>query len=160
VAAWVLLAGAAAARAQAIEPALERDIVRLMDVTGAMKVGEQLGLIVTQQMIGTMRQARPDIPPRALEIAQSVVQSTLGDATRSPGGLMSRMVRIYARHFTHDDVKGLLAFYDTPLGRKTIAVLPQIAQEGADAGSVWATEMVPKIEAEVQRRMKAEGLVK
>src|SRR5215468_212237 len=38
---------------------------------------------------------------------------------------------IYMKHFTHDEVRGLLAFYSTDLGKKLIVSTPLMVQEGA-----------------------------
>ena len=36
---------------------------------------------------------------------------------------------IYARHFTVAELRELIAFYKTPIGQKTISVLPQVTAE-------------------------------
>lgn len=41
---------------------------------------------------------------------------------------------IYRKNFTLEEVLQLEAFYATPLGRKTISILPEITQEGAREG--------------------------
>ena len=39
---------------------------------------------------------------------------------------MNLLVPIYDKHWTDEDVKGLILFYETPLGQKMITVLPQV----------------------------------
>lgn len=41
---------------------------------------------------------------------------------------------IYRKNFTLEEVLQLEAFYATPLGKKTISILPEITQEGAREG--------------------------
>ncbi|NRB08638.1 MAG: DUF2059 domain-containing protein [Richelia sp.] len=36
---------------------------------------------------------------------------------------------LYSKDFTNEEIKGLIAFYETPLGRKTISVMPKLLQE-------------------------------
>jgi len=38
---------------------------------------------------------------------------------------------------TDEDVKGLIAFYGTPLGQKTINILPKVMGEAQDVGRKW-----------------------
>lgn len=40
-----------------------------------------------------------------------------------------QLVGIYDKHFTEDDIKGLLQFYGSPLGQKVAAEMPKIGRE-------------------------------
>jgi hypothetical protein len=151
---------ATAAKAQAVDPAFERDIIRLMDTTGAPRLGEQIAAIISTQMFQNLRQARPDIPPRALDIADEVVRTTFARMFSPEGGALERLVSVYARHFTHDDIRALIAFHETPVGRKVVSVMPQVTQESAQIGQEWAATVVPELQAEIRRRLAAEGLIK
>ena len=89
-----------------------------------------------------------------------VVQSTAARHVNGPNGLMARLVPVYAKYFTHDEVRALLAFYESEIGKKTLAVIPLALQEGAKTGQIWANELGPEIRAELEKRFKAEGLLK
>ena len=97
---------------------------------------------------------RPDL--RTMEIAIEVTQKMFTD--RYPA-LMPKLVAAYARILTPDEVKQMLAFYETPLGKRMIEVTPALSQAGAQAGSEWGQSMIPDLQAEMQRRFKAEGLI-
>lgn len=43
--------------------------------------------------------------------------------------LMEMAVPIYAKYFSVEDIEGLTKFYQTPLGKKTLSVLPQTVIE-------------------------------
>jgi hypothetical protein len=70
------------------------------------------------------------------------------------------MVPVYAKHFTHDEIRALLTFYGSDLGRKTVAVMPMALQEGARIGQAWANELAPEIRTELEKRFRAEGFLK
>ena len=144
------------ALAQAIDPAFERDIARLLEVTGAQKISEQMAQNFIKQFGEGMRLGNPDIPPRFVEIMTDVVRTTF---QKEFGTLMQRMAGVYATLLTPDDVRQMLAFYDTPLGRRMIELTPRLAEAGSQAGSEWGRELVPGLVAELQRRMKAEGFI-
>ena len=157
----VMLAGATLAlpsvvHAQAIDPAFEQDIKKMLEVTGAQKLGEQTMAAVMQQMSQSMRQANPNIPPRMLEIASEVAR---GLFTKEFPSLAPRLVATYAKVLTHDEVKQLLAFYETPLGKRMIEVMPALQQASAQAGGEWAQQLVPQLQAELLARFKQEGFV-
>jgi hypothetical protein len=66
--------------------------------------------------------------------------------------------RIYASHFTEAELKGLLAFYQSPLGRKSIAEEPKITDESMANAGHWgddlSVEIIDKMRAEMKKRGK------
>lgn len=146
----------AAAAQSSIDPAFEKDIVRLMEVTGAQRLGEQMAASVVSAMGEGMRQNNPRIPARAIEILTEVTRDMV---SKEFGTLMPRMVEAYSRLLTHGEVKQLLDFYATPLGRRLIEVTPLLQQAGSLVGREWAQGLQPKLKDELVRRLKAEGFV-
>ena len=72
---------------------------------------------------------------------------------------MDEVVPIHARHFTHADVRGMIDFYETPLGKKTIEAMPSLMQESMQASHRWAQEVMPGLREKVTARLKAEGVI-
>jgi hypothetical protein len=145
-----------AAAAQPVNPEFEKDILKLLEVTGAQRLGEQLTNNFMQQFGQAIRASNPNIPPRALEVANEVARSFF---TERYSELVPRMVQAYAKVLTPDDVKQMLAFYETPLGRRLIQVTPALSQAGAQAGQEWGQSMLPELQQALQKRFKAEGLI-
>ena len=52
------------------------------------------------------------------------------------------MVPVYHNNFTHEEIKGLLQFYATPLGKKVIQTLPAVVQQSMAAGQNWSESMM------------------
>jgi hypothetical protein len=48
--------------------------------------------------------------------------------------LMNSIIRIYREKFTVEEVKTITAFYETPVGKKTISVLPEVMQQCSKEG--------------------------
>ena len=48
--------------------------------------------------------------------------------------LIPTYVEIYDKYFTNEEINGLIQFYESPVGKKAIAVLPAITQEGMKRG--------------------------
>jgi hypothetical protein len=74
-------------------------------------------------------------------------------------------VPIYDKYFSHEEIKGLIRFYETPLGQKTISVLPQLTTElmtqgrrlGEDAGRQSMLEVLaehPELEKQMEDAQK------
>jgi hypothetical protein len=146
----------AAAATPPIAPAFEQDIKRLLDVTNAQRLSEQMSNAFMTQFSQALKASNPNIPPRAMEIATEVARSFF---TQRYPALIPKMVVAYAKVLTPEDVRQLLAFYETPLGKRLIEITPALAQAGAAAGQQWGQEMIPELTAEMQRRFKAEGLI-
>jgi len=155
----VAAAGAFPSGAQELDPSFRADILKLMEVTGAAKLGEQMASLITSSFLEGLENANPDVSARALDIAQEVIEAEISGAFDGPDGLVAKMIPVYAKYFDHQEVRGLLAFYETELGRKTIAVMPALMQEGARVGQAWGAEMAPRVEKRFHERMKAEGLI-
>jgi hypothetical protein len=139
-----------------VSPEFEKDIVKLLEITGAQKLGEQLTDTFMQQFSQAIRASNPNIPPRALEVANEVARTFFTE--RYPQ-LMPKMVQAYAKVLTPDDVKQMLAFYESPLGRRLIQVTPALSKAGAQAGQEWGQAMLPDLQQALQARFKAEGLI-
>jgi hypothetical protein len=63
------------------------------------------------------------------------------------------MVPIYKKYYTHDEIKDLIKFYKTPIGQKTISVMPSVTQDAMAAGQTWGQEIAMK----VLEKMKEKG---
>jgi hypothetical protein len=57
---------------------------------------------------------------------------------------MSINIDLYNRYFTNEEIKGLIQFYESPVGKKAIQVLPEITQEGMKRGMELGNTVPPK----------------
>jgi hypothetical protein len=151
-----LLTPGATAIAQTPDPTFDSDILKLLDYTGAANLTAQLTTLMTRAI---MQQSKAPQGPAAT-IVSEVVQAVVAKHVSGPSGLTARMVPVYAKYFTHDEVRALLAFYASDIGKKTVAVMPMALQEGAQIGQAWANELGPEIKTELEKRFRAEGLLK
>ena len=151
-----LLAPGTTAIAQTPDPTLNSDILKLLEYTGAASLSSQLATLMTRAIIQQSKMPQAT----AGAIVSEVVQSTVAGHVNGPDGLVARLVPVYAKYFTHDEIRELLAFYASTIGKKTIAVMPMALQEGAQVGQAWANELAPEIKTELEKRFRAEGFIK
>src|SRR5262249_54408515 len=116
----IVMAMVRPAAAQNIDPALKADITRLIDLLNATQNLEELSGVVADAMLTSMRSAHPDAPPRVLAVVNEIVKKKFSDALGGRDGLLSRVVPIYAKYYTREDIQGLIAFYQSDVGRKAI----------------------------------------
>jgi hypothetical protein len=96
-------------------------IKELMKITGAMKLGKQMaGNISEIQKNGPANQLPAEFYDRLLKEFES---------EQTNKWIINGVVRIYRQKFTLEEVKTITAFYQTPTGKKAVALLPIITQE-------------------------------
>lgn len=111
-----------------------KDIRRLLSITNSEKLGVQIMDAMIDQLEGL---APSDFWDEFQKEAD-------------PQGLIDLIVPIYDKHLSHEDIKGLIAFYEGPLGQKFTQIMPQIADESMAVGQKWGMELGMKIEDKLQ----------
>ena len=149
-----LTAGALAAEDNGIDPELRADIKRLIEVTKATEMGRRMGDMMARRIVQMTGVYRPEAIARCRVLAAEMVKELLDDDK-----LMDEVIPIYARHFTHADVRGTIDFYETPLGQKTIEATPSLMQESMQASQRWSQEVMPGLQEKVTARLEAEGAI-
>jgi len=152
----VILSICSASFADELTPAKRGDIEKLLKITGAMKIAGMFSSAFSSQMYEMLRQTRNDIPERAIKV---ITEETNLVINENLGSLLDPMVDIYAKNLTHNDILGLIEFYETPLGKKAIEVLPAMTQQGMKAGRDWGQGLAPKLIERVEERLKREKLL-
>jgi TPR repeat protein len=131
------------------------DIKQLLEVTGFERQSAQVMTIILTQLVDEAKKSQPNMPAGALEVMKQVIESEFAAATKGP--LMEQTVAAYARYFTPDEVRGLLAFYNSELGKRTVAVMPAMTQELAASGQRWVEAELPRIRAGIAFRLRKEA---
>jgi hypothetical protein len=140
--------------AEEISKEFRTDIVKLLKITGAEGLGLQMGVAVANQVIDSLVKKNPNIPSKAVEAIKDEISKVFAEEMPK---LMAEIVPIYAKHFTQDEVKGLIVFYSTPLGKKTIETMPALMNECMQAGQAWGKAMAPGLGPRLESRLKREG---
>jgi hypothetical protein len=124
---------ASAAVAPAIDPVKEADIRRLLEVAGTKS-------LMTEVMNNMAKNLRPvlvnSLPPgdyRA-KLIDLFLEKFMARANDEFPKLAEGAIPIYDKYLSDEDIKGLIQYYQTPLGRKTLSVLPMIFAEMQSQG--------------------------
>ena len=115
----------------------EQQVRRLMDAIG---LGKSLSQMNTQVAI-SMKQSLPCV-------SANYWQGYIDD--NSSKDFVGRLVPIYQKHFTADEVDGMVKFYSSPLGQKVLTEMPLALAEANQAGQQWShdhtQQMIAKLE--------------
>src|SRR5258708_36070578 len=110
----------------AIDPAKEADIRSLLELVRAR-----------DQVLYSMTRAAEQYREKLLETVQNNQQGqTFVNAVISNyqkkfdvDAVTERLISVYDKHYSDDEIKGLLQFYGSPLGQKVAAESPKIGRE-------------------------------
>lgn len=119
------------------------DLRRLLEVTGTAKIGEQ----IWSQMFQTIRRSAPKVP----EAEWALINQEFS-AEFASGKFSEMIITIYEPHFTQEEVRELIAFYESPIGKKVISVMPQIVQEALAAGQDRGKEILRRVHEKLRQK--------
>jgi uncharacterized protein len=114
-----------------VDAAKEADIRRLMEVTGAKDLGEQVMNAGIAQFRVSVTESQPD-NPRAKQFADAF--AVRFEKHFDPRSLTETVIPIYDKHLSTEDLKELLGYYQSPFGQRMLKVLPEVARESQVAG--------------------------
>src|SRR5215472_7710054 len=131
------------AAGQTPDDSVRSDIEKLMQWTGSAQLATQMVSTLIAQIVDGMKTSQPNIPDRAVAIAREVLDTELTKAFSGPQSMMPQIAAAYARHFTQEDIRAMVAFYESPIGRKMFQTMPVIVQESMAIGQRWAQTEMP-----------------
>lgn len=120
-----------------------KHIQQFMEITGSGKLGMQVLTNVTA--------AYKNIYPDAgSEFWDEFIKEV------NPQTLVDMVIPVYEKNFSDEDIVQLIAFYQTPLGKKVVEKMPFIMQESMQIGAAWGKQITEK----VMEKLKQKGYIK
>ncbi len=108
------------------------DIRRLLELTGTRDMVDAM----KSSMMEQFRRNAPGVPNQMLTEMMGELKSE---------DLVESMIPVYSKHFTGPDIKHLIAFYQSPFGKKVLREMPQIIEESNDVGVRWGEGVVQRV---------------
>lgn len=152
-----LLAFPLATLADESDQRFEQLVDEYLEVTGALKIGEQLSAVIVGQFTQAMKANGANLPDRALELLEIEVNKSVSDEMAS-GSFNEMMYPIYSRYLDESDIQAALDFYSTKEGKKIAQAMPLMAADGMAAGQEWGARLAPKVAQDVLKRLEEEGI--
>jgi uncharacterized protein len=121
----------------AIDPAKEADIRALLEITGSARLGEEMQKAFLEQVRASFGETLPQ-NDRAKRFLDDYIEHF--QRKFNPQALTELTIPIYDKHISADDLRGLLDFYRSPLGERTLKALPLVLQESRERGAALEQE--------------------
>jgi hypothetical protein len=153
-AAALILAGfigtAGAQQPVAAQVQVAREIVV---ASGASRSFDPIVPGILQQAVALYVQQNPDLQKQLLEAAQAIKP----EFDKRLPELVDIIARIYASRFTEAELKEILAFYRSPIGKKYVATQPGVLEESFRLAQAWGNKLSEEIIARMRAEMKRRG---
>jgi hypothetical protein len=111
---------------------------QLTEMIGVNHTSQQLIGVMRAQIIQMVIRNSGKSPEDSSKIVDEVM---MPDFTSQEKELTNAIVEVWASNFTVEELKGLIDFYSTPLGKRLIAALPSVTQQGMQAGQAWGRQI-------------------
>ena len=96
-------------------------IIKLIELTGSVEAAKQTAI----QIFNDCEEEIPD------EFKRIYLQNL------NFNELMIQMIPLYKKYYTHSEIIQLNAFYQSPIGKKSIQIMPILLQEGMIIVKKW-----------------------
>jgi len=133
----------------------QKDIEKLLEMTNATALAKQLAMNLSENVKAGLTANRPDIPSEVLNELPSIINEVFDENTEL---LRSMYIPLYNKHFTANEIKEMIVFYSSPLGQKTIRIMPALFQDGLRLGQVWSASIEPQVERRIKEMLSKKGI--
>ena len=144
---------APAAAAPASSPTALLLAKELIDLKGAAAAYDPLVNGVIQYHRNFFMQTNPNLGKDLDAVAQKLAL----DLAPRKAEMQQELTRIYAAHFTEQELKDALAFFKTPLGKKLISEEPKALEASMKAADDWSRRFAVEVDAKFRAEMQKRG---
>ena len=153
----------ARAEVKPIDPLKTEDIKKLLDLIRLEEVVMLTAENTLERFFPILKEATAQnnqiVSEAVFAILKSTTLSLVKRQISAKGGLMDRVVPLYDKRYTRDEIQALIQFHETPLGKKESAFRPQIAKEGMVVAEEWVNLLRPLLVQALAGRLEKEGYV-
>jgi len=124
-----------------------KDIKELLKVTGSADMGTQ----IAYQIVMSLKQQYP-------EVTDAQWKEYIGKMNTSE--LSEKVLPVYDKYFTNSEIKDIVKFYNSEIGKKMIKTMPMMMQESMAVGQEWgdskAEALIKELSALKEAKEKAD----
>jgi len=128
---------------------------RLMELTRAVEVAQQMIPAMMKNISPLLKQALPELPDQT---HQFMLDQYSAEFTAAVPAFMQKTAQLYKKYFTEQEISELLDFYETPTGRKFGRSMPAFTKDAQALGVIWGQQVGPAIGQKVMQRVRDKGL--
>lgn len=112
---------------------------------------------ITHILFNALRQRYPNASPETLDVISEEVKAVLKKEMGEGSPYAERLIELHQQYFTEEDIRRLILFHRTPLGRKLTNVMPGLLVEAASMGERMGEGVMLLIVDRANARLKGRG---
>jgi len=118
------------------DDAFTADVIKMQELNGTVATQDAM----FQQIVAQLKLQKPMVSDEMWgKLKKEVYDVQVAE-------LNKKLIPIIKKHYTHEDVKGMIAFYQTPAGKKMAEKTPLITLESAQLSQTWAMGLMSKMQ--------------
>ena len=117
--------------------AKQEDIRKLIVASGSAMATIQS----VDRVLARYRQQYPDMSETFWKDAKNTI---------NPFDYLERLVPIYAKYLSHEEIKSLLSFYESAAGKKLVQAQPVLSYEAMQTSQQWGKQTAGKMELQIK----------
>lgn len=139
----LLLAPAVAAQ----DKDLKTELLKITNIDSQLS---QFKSVATARAIDAVEKRQPDIEPAVLDVMRKIIDDEFAVLARVSA---DKTFDLFKARFSDDELRQLVAFYDTDAGRKVLAQMPGILREVSALAQQRIRDMGPKLQERFEALM-------
>jgi hypothetical protein len=154
LAATLCLIFASPARAQPQPSASHLAVAKeLVNIVGATRQFDSIVTGVIVQIASNYLQSNSALAKDLNEIVELLV----GEYLPRRDEMQNEVIRLYASRLTEQEIKDVLTFYKSPLGKKMLNESQYVLGESLNRADVWATKFREEVAVRLRAELKKRG---
>ena len=93
------------------------------------------------KLSGSAAQVTAVLEPIMAQIPEDKRADLKKDIDATLPSLYEKMANVMMKYYTHDDVKKMIEFYNSPVGKKIQEVTPKMTKDQMQAGQEWGMQL-------------------
>jgi hypothetical protein len=95
--------------------------------------------------------------PQAIAPLTQVAEQLKKEYAAKAADITNEVAKVYAQHFTEAELREILAFYKSPVGRKMLTEEPKAIEQSLKAAQDWAAKFSDVVMDRFRVEMKKKG---
>ena len=142
-----------------IDPGMRDAISKVLVVQNTPQmVEDQLTYGIADQMLSAIAASGITVTEAMQVIVVDVARKSFGSRISDIEYLTDLYAPVYVEHYSEKDLRELIAFWESPVGKKTIAVMPKMTQDSSIILQEASATFLPEFEATVAKRLEEAGI--
>jgi hypothetical protein len=143
-----------------IDPGYREAMVEFLTIQDAAEsIENQMTYAVAQQTLSSIAASGIEITEPMQNIVLDVARTSLGSRFGDVKYLAELYTPLYSKHYSEAELRELTAFWQSPIGKKTIAAMPELTEGSSLVLQEASVTFIPEFQAAVDKRFEEAGIV-